>query len=354
MERENPYAGPVNDRKRVRELGLNVGLLPVGAQNSMTDVPGVRVGQVTLIEGDGVRTGVTAIVPHAGNVFQERVPAGVAVGNGFGKLAGSTQVQELGELETPIVLTNTLSVSAGLRGLIDWTLSQPGNEQVGSVNAVVGETNDGQLNDIRACAVTAAHVRQAIETAGLGVQEGSVGAGTGTVCFGWKGGIGTSSRQVEIGGQPYTLGALVQTNYGGNLHLLGVPIDLTPPAQNTGDGSVMIVLATDAPLSDRNLTRLARRAFLALGRTGGYMANGSGDYALAFSTNQQVRRHAGSAQHQTTELPNEQMTPLFQAAVEATEEAVYNSLFMAQTVTGHGGKTVYALPVAEVVELIKK
>lgn len=336
-------------RRRFREYGLKVGVLLPGRSNSITDVPGVRVGQVTLLEGKGVRTGVTAIVPHGGNVFQERVPAGIAVGNGFGKLAGSTQVQELGELETPIVLTNTLSVAAGLSGLIEWTLRHPGNEDVRSVNAVVGETNDGQLNDIRARVITPEHVLRALESASEQVEEGAVGAGTGTVCFGWKGGIGTSSRTLEIDGEPYTVGALVQTNYGGHLHICGVPVDVNPPAQDSGDGSVMIVLATDAPLSHRNLTRLAKRAFLALGRTGSYMANGSGDYAIAFSTSEKVRRYRQKlGVYTTADLPNDLMTPLFQAAVEATEEAVYNSLFKAQTVKGQRGKTVHALPISDV------
>ncbi|WP_135228132.1 P1 family peptidase [Deinococcus fonticola] len=340
-------------RRRFREYGLSVGLLPPGPLNAITDVPGVRVGQVTLMEGEGVRTGVTALVPHGGNIFQERVPAGIAVGNGFGKLAGITQVHELGELETPIVLTNTLSVAAGLAGLIEWTLRQPGNEDVRSVNAVVGETNDGLLNDIRARVVTPEHVLNALEIAAEFVEEGAVGAGAGTVCFGWKGGIGTGSRRLDIAGEPYTLGTLVQTNYGGHLHICGVPIDLPPPAQNTGDGSVMIVLATDAPLSDRNLTRLAKRAFLALGRTGSYMANSSGDYAIAFSTSEKVRRgRQKSAVQHTADLPNDLMTPLFQAAVEATEEAIYNSLFKAHTVTGQGGKTIHALPIPEVLERV--
>lgn len=344
-----------SERGRLREYGLSVGLLPTGARNAMTDVPGVRVGQVTLIEGERIRTGVTAILPHGGNVFQERVPAAVAVGNGFGKLAGVTQVQELGELETPIVLTNTLSVAAGLAGLIEWTLKQPGNEDVRSVNAVVGETNDGQLNDIRARIVTAQHVLTALETASEHVQEGAVGAGTGTVCFGWKGGMGTSSRQLEIAGETYTLGALVQTNYSGHLHICGVPISLTPPPQDSRDGSIMIVLATDAPLSDRNLSRLAKRAFLALGRTGSYLSNGSGDYAIAFSTSHKVRRsRQKSGIQQYADLPNDLMTPLFQAAVEATEEAIYNSLFKAQTVTGHAGRVIQALPIQDVLDTISK
>lgn len=337
------------ERLRLREYGLSVGLLPTGPLNAITDVPGVRVGQVTLLEGEGVRTGVTTLLPHGGNIFQERVPAGVAIGNGFGKLAGFTQVQELGELETPLVLTNTLSVAVGLAGLIEWTLAQPGNEDVRSVNAVVGETNDGQLNDIRARSVTPQHVLTALEQAQAGpVTEGVVGAGSGTVCFGWKGGMGTSSRLVSVAARSFTVGALVQSNYGGALHICGVPIDLNPPAPQSGDGSVMIVLATDAPLSERNLTRLARRAFLALGRTGSFMSDGSGDYAVAFSTNENVRRTQGQPIRQTTELANSAMTPLFQAAVEASEEAIYNSLFKAHSVTGYRGRTVPALPIPEV------
>jgi D-aminopeptidase len=345
----------MNRRGRLRDHGLSVGRLPPGPLNAITDVPDVHVGHLTLREGAAVRTGVTAILPHGDNVFRDRVPAGLAVGNGYGKLAGGTQVQELGELETPVVLTNTLGVAAGLDGLIGWTLDQPGNEAVHSVNAVVGETNDGVLNDIRARVVRPEHVRAALAAARSGpVAEGAVGAGTGTVCFGWKGGIGTASRGVVTGAGAFTLGALVQSNFSGDLTVCGVPVwaDLQPPPA-APDGSVMIVLATDAPLSDRNLTRLARRAFLGVGRTGGVMANGSGDYALAFSTAPGMRRVAGTPLLHTSELPNAALTPLFQAAVEATEEAILNSLFAAHTITGAGGRTVQALPLDRVLALTR-
>ncbi|HEX8639791.1 MAG TPA: P1 family peptidase [Allosphingosinicella sp.] len=347
------------DRPRARDAGIVVGVMATGPLNAITDVAGVGVGHRTLVEGSDVRTGVTAILPHPGNLYQEKVPAGVAVGNGYGKFMGTTQIAELGEIESPIVLTNTLSVPEGAAGAIEWTLAQPGNEEVRSVNAVVGETNDGFLNDIRRRRVTAADVRAAIETARSGaVEEGAVGAGTGTVAFGWKGGIGTSSRRLpaDLGG--YLVGVLVQSNYGGALVIDGLPFDeLTgrhfmrpapPPA--SGDGSVIVVIATDAPLSDRNLTRLARRAFIGIGRTGSPMTNGSGDYALAFSTHESVRRTAArrAAAAPYPELGNEAMTPLFQAVVEATEEAVLNSLFRARRVTGHRG-TVEALPVDQVI-----
>lgn len=339
-------------RRRLREYGLSVGVLPTGPLNAITDVGGVRVGHVTLHEGQGIRTGVSAILPHGGNVFQQRVPAGIAVGNGFGKLAGFTQVQELGELETPIVLTNTLSVAAGLEGLIEWTLCQPGNEAIRSVNAVVGETNDGVLNDIRARAVKPEHVLKALGDASNGpVAEGVVGAGTGTVAFGFKGGIGTSSRRLAPQQGGFTVGVLVQSNFGGQLTICGVPV--APHLQQTADGSVMIVLATDAPLSDRNLARLARRAFVGLGRTGSSLANGSGDYAVAFSTAPEVRRTLGAALHHTAELPNERCTPLFQAAAEATEEAILNSLFTAQGVTGAEGRRIPALPLRQTLAVLR-
>lgn len=333
---------------RLRELGIRIGTLATGPSNSLTDVPGVRVGHVTLQEGENIRTGVTAIVPHAGNIFQERVPAGIAVGNGYGKLAGSTQVQELGELETPIILTNTLSVAAGLEGLIRWTLAQSGNEQVQSVNGLVGETNDGLLNDIRARAVTPEHVLEALAQASAApvaegpVAEGVVGAGTGTVAFGFKGGIGSSSRQLDPAEGGFVVGVLVQSNFGGNLTVMGQPFD--GPVADAPDGSIMLVVATDAPLSDRNLRRLAARALLGVARTGGWMANGSGDYAVAFSTAPSVRRLRSPAPLHVTDWPNERMSALFQAAVEASEEAILNSLCMAHTVTGYLGHTVEALP----------
>ena len=341
-------------RRRVRELGINPGILPTGKWNAITDVDGVKVGHVTLIEGDDIRTGVTAILPHDGNLHQEKVPAGIVVGNGFGKSVGSTQVDELGEIETPVVLTNTLSVPRAAEALIDWTLLQPGNEEVRSVNPIVGETNDGVLNNIRKMTVTKDHVLQAITGASTGpVTEGCVGAGTGTVCFGWKGGIGTSSRflRTKLGG--YTLGALVQTNFGGILQIDGIPVGknlgqhyLKSDLENA-DGSIMIVLATDVPLSDRNLKRLAQRGLAGLARTGASISNGSGDYVIAFSTSKDVRRtpQRRSQVGSYPEVPNDLMSPLFEAAIEAAEEAIYNSLCMAETMTGFRGVTVQALPI---------
>ncbi|MBC6983158.1 P1 family peptidase [Caulobacter sp. 17J80-11] len=329
-------------RVRARDIGLKPGVLKPGALNAVTDVAGVRVGQVTIIEGDRVRTGVTAVLPHGGNLFQDKVPAGLEVANGFGKLAGATQIVELGEIETPIVLTNTLAVARGVEAVIDWTLAQPGNGDVRSVNAVVGETNDGRLNDIRSRGVTVQHVRAAIEAARPGpVEEGCVGAGTGTVAFGWKGGIGTSSRVLPktLGG--WTVGVLVQTNYGGVLSMGGAPVGRALGRyhlkeyveDSSADGSIMIVVATDAPLSDRNLARLARRAIAGLARTGSTFSNGSGDYAIAFSTAEAVRRTPERRRDVATvaDLPNDQTSPLFAAAAEATEEAIYNSLLMATT-----------------------
>jgi D-aminopeptidase len=336
-------------------MGITPGILPVGTWNAITDVPGVRVGHVTLIEGDDIRTGVTAILPHAGTIFQQKIPAAIMVGNGFGKLVGSTQVEELGEIETPIVLTNTLAVSRAAEALIDWTLAQEGNEEVRSVNPVVGETNDGFLNDIRKMAVTKQHIIEAIQTASSSpVAEGCVGAGTGTVCFGWKGGIGTSSRRLPVQRGGYIVGALVQTNFGGVLQMDGIPVgkklgqyylkeDLKT---QSADGSIVIVLATDAPLSDRNLKRLATRGLAGLARTGAALSNESGDYAIACSTADEVRRtpERRAAVWAYPELPNDLMSPLFQAAIEATEEAIYNSLCMAETMTGYQGRTVQALP----------
>ena len=350
-------------RPRAREAGIEIGILPPGPLNAITDVAGVRVGHVTLNHGRSVRTGVTAILAHGGNLYQDKVPAGFAVGNGYGKFMGSTQILELGEIETPILLTNTLNVPEAASGIVDWTLRQPGNEAVRSVNAVVGETNDGYLNDIRARHVTRDHALAAIATAVTGpAAEGSVGAGTGTIAFGWKGGIGTSSRRLppQLGG--WTVGVLVQTNYGGILDVAGVPVGralgrymLRDELQALpGDGSVIVVIATDAPLSDRNLERLARRAFVGIGRTGSPMTNGSGDYAIAFSTHDGVRRTAArrNAQASFEELPNERITPLFQAVVEATEEAVINSLFASDAMDGHQGR-IEALPVDEVVRLYR-
>jgi D-aminopeptidase len=342
--------------RRARDLDLACGTLPAGPRNGIGDVPGVRVGHRTLDHGD-IRTGVTAVIPHEGNLYRDKPVAAVHVLNGFGKSAGLVQVEELGTLETPILLTNTLSVPEAAAAAIEWTLRQPGNEQVRSVNAVVGETNDGTLNDIRARRVAKEHGLAAIAAAREGpVQEGAVGAGTGTIAFGWKGGIGTSSRRLpaKLGG--YTLGVLVQTNYGGVLTVDGLRIGealgkyfLKDELSASGDGSVIVVIATDAPLSDRNLKRLARRAFLGIARTGSPITNGSGDYAIAFSTDPQVRRTperrggAGSL----AELPNERVSPLFQAAVEATEEAVLNSLFKAETMEGNGTR-IEALPIEQV------
>jgi len=350
-------------RKRARDLGVKSGVLPTGRWNAITDVQSVKVGHVTLIEGDDIRTGVTVILPHDGNVFQGKVPAGIVVGNGFGKLMGFTQVNELGEIETPIVLTNTLSVPVAAEALIEWTLGQIGNEEVRSVNPVVGETNDGWLNDIRKRAVTKASVLEAINVAESGpVKEGCVGAGTGTICFGWKGGIGTSSRVLpeSLGG--YTIGALVQSNFGGVLQMDGIPVGkelgqyyLKDELDETADGSIMIVLATDAPLSDRNLKRLAKRGLAGLARTGASMSNGSGDYVIAFSTNEDVRRTAELRNKiwAYPEVPNDLISPVFEAAIEATEEAIYNSLCMAETMTGYRNRTVNALPLEKVVALTR-
>ena len=327
-------------RPRLRDLGVTIGVFDPGPLNAITDVRGVRVGHRTLIEGERIRTGVTAIVPHAGNVFQDKTPAAVVIGNGFGKLMGTTQIIELGEIETPILLTNTLAVGQAAEGTVRWTLAQPGNEQVQSVNAVVGETNDGRLNDIRARTITYRHAMEAIEQASSGaVAEGSVGAGTGTVAFGLKGGIGTSSRRLPERSGSYTIGVLVQTNFGGLLTVAGLPLwkelgmnPFTPPPAPPNAGSIMIVVATDAPLSDRNLERLAKRALVGLSRTGATIANGSGDYVIAFSTAQEVRRTPARRSSTATfaELPNEAMTPLFQAVAEATEEAIVNSLLQAR------------------------
>ncbi len=319
--------------QRARDLGIAPGPLPTGPLNAITDVPGVLVGQVTIDRGDTIRTGVTAILPHGGNLFADKVPAAIVVANGFGKLMGLSQVQELGEIETPILLTNTLNVAEAASAIITHTLAQPGNEAVRSVNAVVGETNDGGLNDIRTRAVTPADALRAITSASAGpVAEGAVGAGRGTIAFGYKGGIGTSSRRTPDG---FTVGVLVQSNYGGRLILAGVPIP-PPPAERpaSADGSIMIVVATDAPLSDRNLRRLAARAMVGLSRTGSAFSNGSGDYAIAFSVHPDVRRTPARRAAVTAwpELGNEAMSPLFVAVADATEEAIANSLLMATEV----------------------
>lgn len=349
---------------RARHYGLAPGVLPPGQLNAITDVRGVRVGHRTLIEGDNVRTGVTVILPHAGNVFQDKVPAAVVVGNGYGKFAGVSQIQELGELETPIAITNTLSVPAVAAGLIDWTLRQPCNERVVSVNPVVGETNDAAVNDIRARAILPEHVLQALRDARDGnVAEGSVGAGTGTHAFGWKGGVGTSSRVVPEAHGGYTVGVLVVTNYGGVLTMMGAPIGRELQRyylqdaleRDRADGSVIVVVATDAPLSDRNLERLARRALLGIARTGSPMTNGSGDYALAFSVHAEVLRTPARRRGvgQVLELANEDTSPLFEAAVEATEEAVYNAMVAAQTVHSRIG-TLEKLPIEDMSKVLAR
>lgn len=359
------------DRPRARDLGIAPGIFQPGQYNAITDVADVKVGQTTVWEGDSIRTGVTVILPHAGNVFRERVPAAIVVANGFGKLLGVTQVQELGELETPIALTCTLCVWRVADAMVGYLLAQPGMEGVRSINPVVGETNDGFLNDIRARPVRPEHVVEALQSASGGaVAEGAVGAGTGTQAFGWKGGIGTSSRVLpeELGA--WTVGVLVQSNFGGVLQILGAPVgvelgryifrDQVEGVGNEGnegdpgDGSIMVVVATDAPLSHRNLERLASRAVLGLARTGAPGTNGSGDYVIAFANAQSVRRQAGERAPRTiSDLPNDAMSALFQAVVEATEESVYNSLFKAVTVTGHRG-TVEALPIEKTVEILTK
>lgn len=354
----------LNAQNRARDLGIDIGVMNPGPLNAITDVAGVTVGQVTLIQGDSVRTGVTAILPHSANIFQEKVPAAIYIGNGFGKLAGYSQVEELGNLETPIILTNTLSVPTAADALIDYTLNLPGNETVRSVNALVGETNDGFLNDIRGRHVQKKDVLQAIASAKGGpVTEGNVGAGTGTVCFGFKGGIGTASRVLpkDLGG--WTVGVLVQSNFGGVLTINGAPVGVElgqyyfrEQLENSADGSCMMVIMTDAPLSARNLKRLAKRAMLGLGRSGGIASNGSGDYVIAVSTAKDLRiPYQSDAKTATrTLLRNEAMSPLFLATIEATEEAIINSLLIAETMTGREGHTIPALPVEQTLEILRK
>ena len=349
--------------KTLREWGFPTGIFNVGPNNAITDVPGVTVGHVTLIEGDSVRTGVTAIVPHQGDIFRYKVPAAICVGNGFGKLAGVTQVQELGNIETPIVLTNTLSVAAGIEGVVRYTLMQPGNEDVRSVNAVVGETNDGRLNDICGMHITPQMVIDAINKAHGGpVEQGNVGAGTGTICFGFKGGIGTGSRVLpeSLGG--YTIGVLVQTNYGGILEIDGVQvgqrlekhdfINHVKKSENV-DGSCMMVVITDAPLDSRNLERLAKRAMMGMAKTGGIASNGSGDYVIAMSVAPGNLIDSKAKTITSTVLANSEMSSLFAATIEATAEALWNSLFMAEPMTGRGGYHVDALPVDRVLEMLR-
>lgn len=350
-------------RKTLREWGFPTGIFETGRYNAITDVPGVTVGHITRIEGDSIRTGVTAIVPHQGDLFRKKTPAAVYVGNGFGKLAGTTQVRELGNIETPIILTNTLSVPAGIEGAVRYTLMQPGHEHVRSVNAVVGETNDGHLNDIRGMHVTPQMVVDAINGAQGGpVEQGNVGAGTGTVCFGFKGGIGTSSRTLpqSLGG--YTVGVLAQTNYGGILEIDGVQVGqrlqkhdfINHVRKNENvDGSCMMVVITDAPLDSRNLERVAKRAMMGMAKTGGIASNGSGDYVIALSVAPENLIDDQAKMITSNVLANGEMSPIFAATIEATAEALWNSLFMADTMTGRDGHKVDAIPVKEVLEILK-
>lgn len=353
--------GVISAERRTQDIAalkqkLRPGVFKSGKHNGLTDVAGVSVGNVTIIEGEAIRTGVTAILPHDGNIFQQKVPCAVYVGNAFGKLAGSTQVNELGNIETPVILTNTLNVAAGVQGAVEYTLKQPGNERVVSVNAVVGETNDSVLNDIRAMRVKPADVLAAIANASTGpVPQGCVGAGTGTVCFGWKGGIGTASRVLPARYGGYTIAALLQTNFGGLLTMNGYPVGKELGKKlYPADGSCMIVIATDAPLEHRNLYRLAKRGVFGLGRTGSAYSNGSGDYAIAFSTFAANRVPYGGRGAQPTQvLSNDSMSPLFEAVLEAVEESVYNSLLYATTTTGNGN-TVEALPLDKLIALIDR
>lgn len=347
--------------QRLRDYGITYGIFKTGENNAITDVKGVKVGHTTLIKGDSIRTGVTAIIPHEGNIFRKKVPAAIYVGNGFGKLAGYTQVRELGNIETPIILTNTLSVAVGLDALIDYTLAQPGNARIASVNGIVGETNDGGLNDIRGRHVKKEHVKNALDIAKSGpVEEGCVGAGTGTVCFGFKGGIGTSSRVLPSKYGSYTVGVLVQSNYGGVLEIAGKQIgqlldqySFRDALLQDVDGSCMMVVITDAPLDARNLERLAKRAMMGLSRTGGIASNGSGDYVIALSVNENNLIDESSKFYSPVVLHNDDMSPLFEATIEATAEALWNSLFMAKTMKGFDGRTRKALPVDEVVKCFK-
>src|SRR5690348_13940897 len=353
-----------SQRARARDLGVKPGVFPTGRNNAITDVAGVRVGHATVVRGDSIHTGVTAIMPHEGNVFLDRVPAALHVGNGFGKLLGATQLTELGELETPILLTCTLCVWNAADALVGWMLEQPGMANVKSINPLVAETNDGTLNAIRSRPITAADVRAAIAAASTGpVPEGSVGAGAGTIAFGWKGGIGTSSRVLPSSLGGWTVGVLVQSNFGGILQVLGAPVGRelgqyafkreTQNATERGDGSIVMVVATDAPVSDRNLRRLAARAIMGLSRTGSSASNGAGDYVIAFSTSARVRRAFNARRLTTEEVANEEMSGLFEGVVEATEEAIYNSLFQATTVTG-SGHTAEAIPLDKVREILTK
>jgi D-aminopeptidase len=369
-EKQSPRNVESDKRPRPRDVGLRIGILPTGPLNSITDVPGVTVGQTTIIKGDNIRTGVTAVLPHSGNLFKEKVPAAIYVGNGFGKLAGSTQVNELGEIETPILLTSTLSVPKVADFLIDYMLGLPGNESVQSVNPVVAETNDGFLNDIRSRPISRDDVFGAIKNANGTVEEGSVGAGAGTVAFGWKGGIGSSSRKLPepLGG--YTIGVLVQTNFGGVLSIDGAPVGIelgkyylkdsvsdSDPRSDTSnlrsaDGSIIIVIGTDAPLDHRQLRRLAERSMAGLARTGSSMSNGSGDYAIAFSTKNRI--NSGEQLRNIQIVGNDAMSPMFQAVIEATEEAILNSLFKATSVVGKDKHSADALPIEQTITILKK
>lgn len=347
---------------RPRESGIIIGVLKPGILNGITDVKGVKVGHTTIIEGKHIRTGATAILPHEDNLYQHKVPAAIYVHNGYGKLAGLSQVVELGNIETPIILTNTLSVSGAMDALIEYTLTQDGNENVRSVNAIVGETNDGYLNDIRGRHITTDQILSAIDSAINGpVEEGNVGAGTGTVCFGWKGGIGTASRIIPTSLGGYTVGVLVQTNFGGVLEINGIPVGeelgqyyLKDAIEAQADGSCMIVVATDAPLSSRNLERLAKRAMMGLAKTGGIASNGSGDYVIAFSTDESIRVNEESQLKTVTVLNNNALSPLFMAVIEATEEAIINSLWAAETMSGRDNHIIEALPKGRVLEILKK
>ena len=349
--------------QRARDYGIQIGVLKTGKYNAITDVEGVSVGHLTLNKGKNIRTGVTAILPHSENIFQQKIPAAMHIGNGFGKLTGYSQVEELGNIETPIILTNTLSVPMAADALIDYTLAMPENQDVRSVNPIVGETNDGGLNDIRGRHIQKKHVLAAIKDAKKGnVEEGNVGAGTGTRCFGYKGGIGTASRVLPEKLEAYTVGVLVQTNFGGVLQIDGVSIGrelgnfyLKNQLDYTPDGSCMIVVATNAPLDARNLKRLAKRAIMGLAKTGGIASNGSGDYVIAFSTakNLQIPYRANTPFRSGKVLRNEQMSPLFMAVIEATEEAIINSLFAAKTMKGNG-RTIEALPIKKTIKIMKK
>jgi len=352
-------------KKRAADYGIKIGILKPGKNNAITDVPGVKVGHFTITDGNSINTGVTAILPHSGNIFQNKVPAAIFIGNGFGKLTGYSQIEELGNIETPVILTNTLSVPVAADALIDFTLSFPENKSVRSVNPVVGETNDGGLNDIQKRIITKEHVIQAINRADIGpIQEGNIGAGTGTVCFGYKGGIGTASRKLPETRGGYVVGVLVQTNFGGILQIAGVPVGIElgqykfrrTENEYKEDGSCMVVIMTDAPIDSRNLKRLAVRAMAGIARTGGMVSNGSGDYVIAVSTNENIRisYSSESMYDEVKLLRNEEMDLLFEAVIEATEEAIINSLFAAETMKGKDNLRIEALPIERTIEIMKK